>query len=69
VLTCSFTTLNITQWNIQEAGVKELGLFHHNQDRTDQAIDAMVDDCNLIIKDRGQKLICSAVATGTEREL
>ncbi len=52
-----------------EAGVKELGLFHHNQDRTDQAIDAMVDDCNLIIKDRGSELICSAVATGTEREL
>jgi phosphoribosyl 1,2-cyclic phosphodiesterase len=35
-----------------EAGVKELGLFHHNQDRTDDEIDAISDDCIKIIDER-----------------
>jgi len=52
-----------------EAGVKELGLFHHNQDRTDKAIDEINEDCNRIIKERKVELICTAVATGTERDL
>lgn len=52
-----------------EAGVKELGLFHHNQDRSDDAIDAMTEDCKRIIKERKVNLACMAVATGTERKL
>lgn len=27
------------------AGARRLGLFHHNQDREDQALDALVEDC------------------------
>ncbi|VAV84618.1 Metal-dependent hydrolases of the beta-lactamase superfamily I [hydrothermal vent metagenome] len=52
-----------------EAGVKELGLFHHNQDRTDQAIDAINEDCNRIIKEKKVELLCTAIATGTEIKL
>ncbi len=32
-----------------DAGVKRFGLFHHNQDRTDDAVDAMVEDCRRIV--------------------
>jgi ribonuclease BN (tRNA processing enzyme) len=28
-----------------DAGVRRLGLFHHNQERTDEAVDEMVEDC------------------------
>ena len=52
-----------------EAGVKRFGLFHHNQDRSDQALDGMVEDCRRIIKEKGSKLECFAVAAGTEIEL
>jgi len=52
-----------------KAGVKKLGLFHHNQDRTDGEIDAIVKDCKKIITKRSSKLKCLAVATGTEIKL
>ncbi|MEK6791776.1 MAG: MBL fold metallo-hydrolase [Deltaproteobacteria bacterium] len=52
-----------------EAGVKSLGLFHHNQDRTDDDIDGMVEDCRNIIAEKGSKMQCFAVATGTEMKL
>jgi phosphoribosyl 1,2-cyclic phosphodiesterase len=31
-----------------DAGVARLGLFHHNQDRTDRAVEEMVEDCRRI---------------------
>lgn len=44
-----------------EAGVRSLGLFHHNQERVDDEIDDMVNDCRKIIKKTGRKLECCAV--------
>jgi phosphoribosyl 1,2-cyclic phosphodiesterase len=52
-----------------EAGVKKLGLFHHNQERFDAEINAMVDDCRKIIAQNGTNLECFAVAQGTELTL
>ncbi|MFC2155997.1 MBL fold metallo-hydrolase [Acidobacteriota bacterium] len=52
-----------------EAGVKSFGLFHHNQDRTDAALDNMVRDCRDIIKDRNSELDCFAVHQGMEIDL
>lgn len=52
-----------------DAGVKKLGLFHQNQDRTDAQVDAMVAECNDIIRKKGSPLECFAVATGTEMTL
>ena len=34
------------------AGVDRLGLFHHNQERTDEALDEVVEDCRRIAADR-----------------
>ena len=42
-----------------DAGVARLGLFHHNQDRTDEAVDGMVDDCRRIAA--GRPLECFAL--------
>jgi len=44
------------------AGVKSLGLFHHNQDRTDHELDAIVDHCRADLAGRGKLLDCFAVA-------
>jgi phosphoribosyl 1,2-cyclic phosphodiesterase len=52
-----------------EAGVKRFGLFHHNQDRTDEQIDKMVEDCRKIIKKQGVKMKCFAVARDMEFEV
>ncbi|HEY4706325.1 MAG TPA: MBL fold metallo-hydrolase [Thermodesulfobacteriota bacterium] len=49
-----------------ESGVKALGLFHQNQDRTDSQVDEMVADCREVIRQKGSKLECFAVASGTE---
>jgi phosphoribosyl 1,2-cyclic phosphodiesterase len=42
-----------------DAGVGRLGLFHHNQERTDEAVDEMVADCRRIAA--GRPLECFAV--------
>jgi phosphoribosyl 1,2-cyclic phosphodiesterase len=52
-----------------EAGVKKFGLFHHNQDRTDEALDKIVQDCKRIIKDNKKSLECFAVYEGMEIKL
>jgi phosphoribosyl 1,2-cyclic phosphodiesterase len=52
-----------------EAGVKKLGLFHHNQERFDAAIEAMVDECHKEIALHGADLECFAVRQGTQLEL
>jgi phosphoribosyl 1,2-cyclic phosphodiesterase len=46
-----------------EAGVKQFGLFHLNQERTDQQVDQMVDICKGIIADRNHSLECFAVGS------
>jgi len=42
--------------------VKNFGLFHHNQERTDRQVDAIVAECNKIIKHKKLKMKCFAVA-------
>lgn len=52
-----------------DAGVRKLGLFHLNQDRTDQEVDAIVATCRDIVARRGKTLACFAVGTDMEFEL
>ena len=52
-----------------DAGVKKLGLFHHNQERIDSEVDAIVSDCHKIIKKNGKKLECFAVGQSMEFKL
>jgi ribonuclease BN (tRNA processing enzyme) len=52
-----------------EAGVKKLGLFHHNQERIDADIDAIVNDCRKEIERRGHNLECFAVGQSMEFKL
>ena len=47
----------------REAGVKKLGLFHINQERTDQQMDDMVDACRQYIAEQGLKFECVGVAS------
>jgi phosphoribosyl 1,2-cyclic phosphodiesterase len=47
-----------------DAGVKRLGLFHHDPDRTDEQIDRQVEWCKDYIRDRGSNLECFACAEG-----
>ena len=44
-----------------QAGVKRLGLFHLNQDRSDSDMDRLVRDCRKIIAAENSDLECSAV--------
>lgn len=52
-----------------EANVKQFGLFHHNQERTDLALDKIVKRCKSIIKNRKSSLECFAVYEGMEINL
>lgn len=52
-----------------EAGVKQLGLFHLNQDRTDKDVDQIVNNCQKIINARGSDLKCLAVGCDTTFDL
>jgi phosphoribosyl 1,2-cyclic phosphodiesterase len=52
-----------------DAKVKKIGLFHHNQERLDAEIDAIVDDCREIIGKSGKNMECSAVGQSTEFKL
>lgn len=49
-----------------DAEVGQLGLFHHNQDRHDHEIDAMVARCQSIIGARRSALTCFAVHQSME---
>jgi phosphoribosyl 1,2-cyclic phosphodiesterase len=46
-----------------EAGVGKLGLFHINQERTDQDMDAIVETCKQVISENRSTLECCAVAS------
>ena len=52
-----------------EAGAGRFGLFHHNQDRTDAAVDEIVKDCRRIVKSRGSRMDVFAMAVGMEIRL
>ncbi|MBI5593484.1 MAG: MBL fold metallo-hydrolase [Deltaproteobacteria bacterium] len=45
-----------------QAGVKQLGLFHLNQERTDPQMDVLVADCNQGLREQGSSVNCFAVA-------
>jgi phosphoribosyl 1,2-cyclic phosphodiesterase len=49
-----------------EAGVKRLGLVHHDPDRTDDEIDQQVELCRTYIKGQSSSLECFACAEGME---
>ncbi|MCC6346446.1 MAG: MBL fold metallo-hydrolase [Nitrospirales bacterium] len=49
-----------------EAGVKRFGLYHHNQERSDDALDAIVDECRRIIVEKGAEMECFALTQETE---
>lgn len=51
------------------AHVRQFGLFHHNQDRTDAALDGIVETCENTIYDHHAALHCFAVSAGTEISL
>jgi ribonuclease BN (tRNA processing enzyme) len=53
----------------REAGVKKLGLFHINQERTDEQMDDMVDTCRQYFADQGLKIECFGVAGDMTFEL
>ncbi|MBI5242095.1 MAG: MBL fold metallo-hydrolase [Elusimicrobia bacterium] len=46
------------------SSVRRLGLFHHNQERTDAQIDAMVRECRARIRRERSRLKCFAVSEG-----
>lgn len=52
-----------------DAGVKTLGLFHQNQERTDAEVKKIERACLKIIKSRGSKMKCFAVGEGMEIKL
>jgi ribonuclease BN (tRNA processing enzyme) len=52
-----------------EAKVKRFGLFHHNQDRADSALDKMVQECRNIINSQASSLECFALYGGMEIKL
>lgn len=52
-----------------QAKVKRLGLFHLNQDRSDEQMDAIVDICRRRFQDAGADTECFAVAAGSRFEL
>jgi len=49
-----------------DSDVRALGLFHHNQERTDKEIDGMVENCRKKIAKNNAELKCFAVAKGME---
>ncbi len=59
------TTLDLAM----QAGVKQLGLFHINQERRDDQVDEMVARCERIITASNSSLDCFAVAADMEFQL
>ena len=47
-----------------KAGVKRLGLFHHDPDRTDEVLDIQFDFCKKHIAATGSSLECFLCADG-----
>jgi hypothetical protein len=52
-----------------DAHVRWFGLFHHNQNRTDKALDMMVKDCREIVRKKRTRLKCFAVSQDQEISL
>jgi phosphoribosyl 1,2-cyclic phosphodiesterase len=52
-----------------KANVKKLGLFHLNQDRTDDQMDQIIKECRADLKKKNSPLDCFAVACNMEIRL
>jgi phosphoribosyl 1,2-cyclic phosphodiesterase len=52
-----------------KAEVRSLGLFHHNQDRSDSEIDGITAECSRMARKAGSRLKCFAVREGQEVSL
>jgi phosphoribosyl 1,2-cyclic phosphodiesterase len=52
-----------------EAGVKRVGLFHLNQERTDREMDKIVKTCGKILTEKGSSMECFAVGCNMTFEL
>lgn len=52
-----------------KAGVKRFGLFHHNQDRSDTDLDAIVQRCQEILESKNIDMQCFALTQTTEIRL
>jgi phosphoribosyl 1,2-cyclic phosphodiesterase len=48
------------------AGVRSFGLYHHNQDREDDGVDAMVADCQRLAREAGSDLTVFGVTQDSE---
>lgn len=53
----------------REAGVGQFGLFHHNQERSDEDLDRMVVDCRRIVEQEGGRTQVFAAQSGMEISL
>ncbi len=51
------------------AGIKKLGLFHINQERTDEAMDTIVSACEQQIQQQGLSFECFGVGSNMVFEL
>ncbi len=51
------------------AGVKRFGLFHHNQNRTDDQLDDIVADCRERVRTAGSGMEVLAMAVGLTLEV
>ena len=49
-----------------DAGVKQFGLFHHNQERTDAAVNEIVQRCRRRLEEKKSRMECFAVYEGME---
>ena len=49
--------------------MKRFGMIHHNQERSDEAIDDIVHHCGEILGNQRDKLDCFAVYQGMEIEV
>ena len=52
-----------------DAGVKRFGLFHHNQERADSAVEQILRNCRAIVAGRKANLECVAFSQQTEIDL
>lgn len=52
-----------------QAGVKQFGLFHHNQDRSDEGLDAIVEDCRRIVAGQNARVECFGIEADMVIEL
>ncbi|MDT8316446.1 MAG: MBL fold metallo-hydrolase [bacterium] len=52
-----------------EAGVMSFGLFHHNQERADEALDEIVEGCKRVVREKDSFLDCFAMYEGQEINL